>query len=150
MGRLPKTFNLLCAVVCLCFVGCGNYVSVTGTVTLTDGTPVTRGTVLFEDGAFSATGTIQSDGSFRMGTTREGSGIPPGSYSIAIMGASVTDVPEYDPSQVITGLGAASSGRPSVVTRDLVHRRYTHVLTSGLTVDVTRSMRHDIVVSPPD
>ena len=137
---------MLCAFVCLCFAGCGD-VSVSGKVTLTDGTPVTKGKVYFEDGSFSATGDIQKDGSYRMGTTKDGDGVPPGQYKIAIMGAFLNEFQDEDKPRE-QSMGNVVTHKP-VIFQDLVHKKYTSVSTSGLTIDVKKSMKHDIVVEPP-
>lgn len=128
-------------------IGCGNP-SVKGKVTLQDGTPVTVGKVYFENGAFAATGTIQKDGSYKMGTTKEGNGIPPGKYKIAIMGAIINKFPEVTEPKKPAKLGGFEARGPIEFT-NLVHPKYTSINTSGLEVEVKGSMKYDIVVEPP-
>ena len=149
MSNLSKTFGLSCVAACLCFVGCGD-LSVSGKVTLTDGTPVTTGKVYFEDGDFSATGDIQKDGSYRMGTVKDGSGVPPGHYKVAIMGALVNEFPEDNDNFDEEAARRGMLMRKPVIFHYLVHKKYTSVSTSGLTVDVKKSMKYDIVVEPPE
>ena len=130
----------------LFFVGCGDP-SVSGKVLLTDGTPVTTGKVYFEKGSFAATGTIQKDGSYRMGTTKEGNGVPTGKYKVAIMGAVLNQFPDSEKEQK-GGLGMVTIRKP-VVFQNLVDRKYTSVSTSGLEIEVKGSVKHDIIVEPP-
>jgi hypothetical protein len=75
-------------------VGCGgtNLYPVRGTVAFKGGAPVTPlvgGQVVFEPldpGAKqSARGDIQPDGTFRLGTYRDGDGAPPGTYKVLVM-----------------------------------------------------------------
>jgi hypothetical protein len=70
--------------------GCGSrrLYPVQGQVLFKDGTPLTGGWVVFEPldpsvGA-SATGDIQSDGTFRLGTERKGDGAAEGRYRVFI------------------------------------------------------------------
>ena len=142
-----KNFGLVFILCCPFFVGCGE-LSVTGKVTLTDGTPVTKGKVYFENGSFSATGDIQKDGSYRMGTGTKGNGIPPGQYKVAIMGAFVNEFRDNSDRPGQTGVGGLMTREP-VLFQEMVHKKYTSISTSGLTVDVRKSMKHDIVVEPP-
>ena len=79
--------------------GCGSrYYPVRGTVTLDDGTPVTRGMVVFERTAggppITARGTIQSDGSYQLGTDKPGDGVPPGKYRVLVNPLDMSDVPD--------------------------------------------------------
>lgn len=59
---------------------------VTGTVTL-DGKPLQSGSVIFEpvDGRRLAKGSIRSDGSFVLGTYRQGDGAVPGRHRVAVI-----------------------------------------------------------------
>ena len=136
----------LIAFFALFVVGCGDP-SVSGKVLLADGTPVTAGKVYFESGSFAATGTIQKDGSYRMGTTKEGNGVPTGKYKVAIMGAVLNEFPDSDKEQK-GGLGMITIRKP-IVFINLVDQKYTSVATSGLEIEVKGSMKHDIVVDPP-
>lgn len=128
--------------------GCGNP-SVTGKVLLSDGTPVTVGKVYFEKGSFSATGTIKEDGSYKMGTEKDGDGVPPGKYKIAIMGAIKNKLPEDAKNDGKGGLGMVTVRAP-VSFENLVAQKYTSVSTSGLEIEVKGSMKHDIVVEAPE
>ena len=72
--------------VVLLFSGCTSEgVSFTGRVTFDDGTPVTGGTVVFESGATQYDGQLRADGSYSLGGNTERSGIPYGTYAIAVV-----------------------------------------------------------------
>jgi hypothetical protein len=61
--------------------GCGNNVRVTGKVTFEDGSPVTAGTVIFTTEKAQFSGFIKN-GSYDAGATKNGQGIPPGTYKV--------------------------------------------------------------------
>jgi hypothetical protein len=90
-----------------------------------DGRPLTSGTVRFVPAAGrAATGTIQSDGTFSLGTYGESDGALIGKHKVAVI--------SYE---------AANDGRPAYEVRTqtskpLVPERYMAVGTSGLTFDV--------------
>jgi hypothetical protein len=72
--------------------GCGGVKlhPVEGIITYADGTPMPGGgyitfTPVDEDLKFSARGIIQEDGTFKMGTHKEGDGVPEGTYRVAIV-----------------------------------------------------------------
>jgi hypothetical protein len=67
--------------------GCGNNVRVSGKVLFEDGKPVTRGTVRIESSTGGYSGHIKSDGSYSVGNTRDGQGIPPGTYKVYLTGS---------------------------------------------------------------
>src|SRR5262245_36248355 len=86
-----------CALAALTLTGCGDRLyPVRGTVTLDDGTPVTKGMIIcerFEGGpAVSAQGAIQPDGTFRLGTTKPGDGLPVGKYRVLINAMDLSDL----------------------------------------------------------
>ena len=86
MLRLPLLLSLLLA------IGCGvagdGMVAVTGVVHSADGSaiPMESGTILFipVDGARSANGSIEPDGSFTMMTQKPGDGVEPGDYKVIL------------------------------------------------------------------
>jgi hypothetical protein len=98
--------------------------SVEGIVRL-DGKPLASGTVRFVPAAGrAATGAIQSDGSFTLGTYGESDGALIGKHQVAVIA--------YE---------AAEDGRPAYEVRTttskfLVPQRYMAVGTSGLTFEV--------------
>lgn len=100
--------------------GCGetrgqspSLIHVTGRVTY-KGTPVTKGSVWFEPEGFgrSAKGQLQSDGSFVLGTFREGDGVVAGAHRISI------------------------SGFEKPLAKDRALKKYGSLNTSGLTAEV--------------
>ncbi len=107
--------------------GCGQNEKlggVYGTVRL-DGKPLAKGTVRFTPAAGrAATGNIQSDGTYTLGTYGESDGALLGKHQVAVIA--------YD---------AAADSRPAYEIRNvkstsLVPDRYMSVGTSGLTFDV--------------
>ena len=111
--KIRNTFGCLCLFVCLFCFGCGGGgVQFTGKVTFDDGSPVSGGTVIFESGSLQYDGIIQADGSYSLRGATEGSGIPFGSYQIAVV------VPAED------------DGKAVIATK------YSSAATSGLTFEV--------------
>jgi hypothetical protein len=96
-----------------------------------DGQPLTTGTVRFVPAAGrAATGQIQSDGTFRLGTHEEGDGAAIGMHKVAIIA--------YE---------TAGNGRPAYEAgaqpnKPLVPQRYMAVGTSGLTFEVKPGKNH--------
>ena len=95
------------------FFGCGDgSVQFTGKVIFDDGTPVTSGHVVFESGLLQYDGIIQTDGSYTLRGATERSGIPFGSYRVAVV------VPANDDGSLV------------------IASRYGNTETSGLTFEV--------------
>ena len=72
---------------------------VSGKVVLEDGTPLETGTVEFasDDGIHTARGSIQSDGSFRLTTFRNGDGAVAGAHdAVVIQLISTEDLPIHE------------------------------------------------------
>ena len=71
---------------CSIFAGCGDgTVQTSGTVRFTTGEPVPFGIVFFESPEFSYRGTIK-DGTYNIEGLKRGSGLPPGTYNVYVMG----------------------------------------------------------------
>ena len=114
-------------------VGCGpgaephpETVPVQGKVTY-KGQPVPRGTITFQpDAGQPATGEIQPDGSYRLGTYGQDDGAVPGHHRVMIIAntADPTKIPGSSPGYV--------------PPKDLVPKSYGQIDTSGLTADVTK------------
>lgn len=82
---------LLC-VVCLfvcAAIGCSNKAKVSGKVTFSDGTPVTGGSVRLQSDKIFAKGTIDAKGAYSVGETKDGEGVTPGKYKVALMIAGI-------------------------------------------------------------
>jgi hypothetical protein len=101
------------------FVGCGGTkgaYSVSGKVTTVDGTPVTDGVVSFTSETLSASGALRADGTFSLGTQKEGDGALPGTYRVSFSGNC---------------LGGGYDNKPPQI-----HTKYGKPDTSGLTYEV--------------
>ncbi|MDR0335469.1 MAG: hypothetical protein LBI18_00080 [Planctomycetaceae bacterium] len=68
--------------------GCyGKNVPLSGIATFSDdNTPLTMGTVYLTSETFQASGHIQKNGSFTIGSELPGNGIPPGTYKVSVSG----------------------------------------------------------------
>jgi hypothetical protein len=72
--------------------GCGKSQNrLSGTVKFEDGTPLSQGSVVFLKEGYMARGSIQSDGSYTVGSLTENDGLPDGEYQVYIEGAEVED-----------------------------------------------------------
>jgi len=125
MNRKCKSFAALTLLSLLAGVlGCGSGNAVTGKVTFDDGTPVTSGTVIAEsregDTGVSARGTIQPDGTYALGTTKPGNGVPAGHYRVLVIPPDLTD------KQLQAGEGSA------------IASKWTTFETSKLELDVKK------------
>jgi hypothetical protein len=116
--------------VVLLLSGCDSKQRLTGKVTFSDGEPLTVGTVVFSTPTFMSRASLGQDGTFKVGTTKEGDGIPPGTYKVSIVDAMVPD-PE-DP----TGM----SRMP------IVAKEFTSEAATPLSVTIPGTKTFDIVV----
>jgi hypothetical protein len=124
-----KNFTYLLFVVLL-LSGCDSKQRLTGTVTFSDGEPLTVGTVVFSTPTFISRANIGSGGTFKVGTTTEGDGIPPGTYKVYVVGAMVLD--PKDP--------AGMSQLP------IVAQEFTSESSTPLSVTIPGTKTFDIVV----
>jgi hypothetical protein len=125
--RWRRVFAFLALVV----AGCGGSggTAVSGKVKFSDGSPLTKGTVFFE-GDRSASGEINSDGTYKMGTNEPGDGVTPGKYRVY--------------------LGGDAAGGGYEESAPLVSSKFLIPSESGLSIDVgSSSMTYDITVEPP-
>ena len=121
-----KRFLVLAVLFCVVLTGCGDgTVPSSGTVTFSSGEPVPSGIVFFENPQFSYRGTIQ-DGTYTIEGVEAGSGLPPGSYKVYVMGT--------DPSTDLS----------------LFDEKYTNSATSGLVFEVKKGEKNvfDFKVEP--
>jgi hypothetical protein len=126
-----KHYSLIALMLCLgLFIGCSSKVKVSGKITFTDGDPVPIGQVVFEDGQHTYFGLMQPDSRYSVGVLKDGDGIPPGKYRVAVAGA-MTDVVYQDEKLVSPA-------------KQLVADKWTDSKTSGLEYDVKKSMVVDI------
>jgi len=121
--------------VLLLAVGCSKGVSVQGKVVFEDGTPLTRGEVRFVDGNKMFSGAIKKDGTFVMVGATPNSGIEPGTYEVAIVGAF----------EIVSGGADDMYG----TARPLIAPKYNDPQTSGLTFTVSGNETAEFTVSPP-
>ena len=118
--------------------GCGKpgLHRVTGRVHFEDGSPLEYGRVIADyghpDGAW---GRIKRDGTFTMGTLSETDGMKPGKVRVYLGQAESPETP-------MPG-GSFSQGKP------LVHSRFTNPATAGLSFEVPKDMKWDILVEKP-
>ena len=119
------------------FTGCGENARLRGKVTFSDTQePLTCGEIHFSTPTFLARATIQPDGTYTVGSLKESDGLPPGTYSIAIVNAveekrSMTDQVTIGP----RGLGQ------TVPEKLLIDPKYKKKETSGLSVTVDKSTK---------
>ncbi len=125
----------------LALSGCGNNIKVHGKVTFPDGTPLTKGVVCFQNEQFLSRGPIASDGSYRLGMERDGSGIQPGHYQVYI--ADAIEVEKLPP----------SVGDVTRIPKEtpLIDWKFMDPRTAELQCDVAKGMKlpFDITVEPP-
>lgn len=82
--------------VAMSLTGCGENVSVSGHVTFEDdGKPVTAGKVVFVGYETLATGPLNKDGYYRLGTLKKKDGILPGTYKVYV--ECNGGIPVFDP-----------------------------------------------------
>jgi hypothetical protein len=112
--------------------GCGSQsehpetVPVQGKVTY-HGQPVPKGTITFQpDDGQTATGEIQPDGTYRLGTFAEKDGAVPGHHKVMIIAN------DADPTKMP---GSSPGYKPP---KDLVPKKYSQLETSGLEATVTK------------
>ena len=112
--KLLAFFSALALSLC---IGCSNHVGLSGTVVFSDnGEPVPSGEVQLATPTFLARATIKQDGSFVVGSYKEGDGIPPGTYSIAVH--------SYDSNE-----------------NSLIDLKYADAGTSGLSIAIDKTTR---------
>jgi hypothetical protein len=120
--------------ICLLIVtGCGPNIKVTGKVTFSDGNRLEKGRVIFENDNVYYYGMIQKNGVFRLGVVKDGQGIPPGKYRVAVEFFDVEG----------TGLDET-----------LIHfvaKKYRNSKTSGIEYEITtKTTNISIVVDRPE
>jgi hypothetical protein len=120
--------------------GCGNkMLPVKGRVHFADGTPLTQGKVIVNavDGLHGASsGPLDEDGNFTLGSFGPSDGVPPGRYSVSIVGAVIPPASEEE------------RAKPP---RYLIDPRFLNPATSNLTLEVTPDAENflDITVTKP-
>ncbi|MDR3199609.1 MAG: hypothetical protein LBU34_17205 [Planctomycetaceae bacterium] len=118
-------------------IGCSGKTQVSGKVTFDDGSPLTTGEVRFESAGFLASGKIQSDGTYRLGSVTKSDGVPKGSYKVSIFA--------MDESGILPGMLPGDAPVP----QSLVAQKYRSGETSGLVCEVNDSTTFDVTVEKP-
>ena len=129
-------------IVTILFVGCGQGVSVTGKVTFSDGQPLTVGEVVFQTDTRMASGRIQPNGSYKLSSTTENDGVPPGKYGVKIVGSYDTS---HIPADTLPPMPSANAPQPI----PLIDPKFEKTETSGLTCEVKGHTTFDITVTKP-
>ena len=129
--------NIVAALLCVSLIavcGCGGNPRVHGTITFENGEPLKSGLLVYESQKGAFYGDVQSNGTYSMGTTKNGQGIPLGEYSIyfqtahAETGRDEDNRPHYSP---------------------LLADKFYAPDTSGLTCTVKGRTRFDFQVTAP-
>ncbi|MDR1052923.1 MAG: hypothetical protein LBL39_02005 [Planctomycetaceae bacterium] len=121
---MKKNLRIIVCVVFLftgVIIGCNKNVQQSGRVIFDDGLPVPCGTICFLSDTYQASGEIQANGKFTIGSTQAGNGLLPGSYKVIIAG-----------SQKVIGTG--DEGQP--LFEELVDGKFTDPEKTPLTVVV--------------
>ena len=125
----------------LALAGCGrrDLHPVSGTVRFPDGSPLTTGRVVLDYGPQAnrgGWGYIKPDGTFTLGSLTQTDGVRAGTVRVAITLASAADG-KPDGDGMITKL------------KPLIHARFAHPDTSGLSFEIPRQTKWEIVVERP-
>lgn len=113
-------------------IGCGSNCSLKGKVVFSDDkSPVTQGQVCCVSDKGIARGTIDNNGNYVIGSVGAKDGLPPGTYKIYV---TTTELLEPSP----------GGGLPRIVPQ--VDVKYTKAETSGLEIEVKKSMTYDFEV----
>ena len=117
----------------LCFmIGCGGNPKIKGKVVFSDDkTPLTQGVVNFVSDKGIARGELDKEGNFVIGSVKANDGLPPGNYRIYLTN---TELYKTDAAGNLAGI------------EYLIDKKYEEANTSGLTLEVKKSMTYDIEV----
>ncbi|MGL6194072.1 MAG: hypothetical protein ACRC2T_04540 [Thermoguttaceae bacterium] len=127
-----KIFVLIVFITLL--TGCSSQPGVKGKVTFSDdGSPLTQGIIVFEASGNVARGEINKDGTYVIGSVKTKDGLPKGQYKVYIT----------ETAQIAAGPNGPALIRP-------IDAKYENPNTSGLEVDVQKSITYDIKVDRPD
>jgi hypothetical protein len=134
-GDLRGWFVVGISLAVIAVAGCGRsgLHPVRGRVAFADGSPLPTGRVVvsYGDGTASS-GSINPDGTFRVGTLKQSDGMRPGTYRVAVKDAYVE---------------VQKNGE--TVSEPLVHKRFADPATSGLEFTVPDKTVWEIVVEKP-
>ena len=134
-GDLRGWFVVGISLAVIAVAGCGRsgLHPVRGRVAFADGSPLATGRVVvsYGDGKASS-GSINPDGTFRVGTLKQSDGMRPGTYRVAVKDAYVE---------------VQKNGE--TVSEPLIHKRFADPATSGLEFTVPDKTVWEIVVEKP-
>jgi|LakMenE18May11ns_1017448.scaffolds.fasta_scaffold9867875_1 hypothetical protein len=134
-GDLRGWFVVGISLAVIAVAGCGRsgLHPVRGRVAFADGSPLPTGRVVvsYGDGTASS-GSINPDGTFRVGTLKQSDGMRPGTYRVAVKDAYVE---------------VQKNGE--TVSEPLIHKRFADPATSGLEFTVPDKTVWEIVVEKP-
>jgi len=125
---------LFCCLALITIGGCGNSPRVQGTITYENGELLKEGLVVFESSTGTFFGDVRSNGTYSMGSTRNGQGIPPGEYKVYFQSAQEE-------------IGRDEDNRP--LYKDLLDSKFYSPNSSGLNCTVKGNTRFDIPVTRP-
>lgn len=131
--------GVMASVAVVLLAGCGrrDLHRVEGVVRFADGQPLTTGRVVLDYGpqaVHGGWGYVRSDGTFTLGSLTPDDGVRAGTVRVAVLNAV-----------------AVETGRdPSIVkTQQLVHSRFESPATSGLSFEIPRQTKWEILVERP-
>ena len=134
-GDLRGWFVVGISLAVIAVAGCGRsgLHPVRGRVAFADGSPLPTGRVVvsYGDGTASS-GSINPDGTFRVGTLKQSDGMRPGTYRVAVKDAYVE-----------------VQKKGETVSEPLIHKRFADPATSGLEFTVPDKTVWEIVVEKP-
>jgi hypothetical protein len=134
-GDLRGWFAVGISLAVIAVAGCGRsgLHPVRGRVAFADGAPVPTGRVVVSYGDGKASwGSINPDGTFRLGTLKQSDGMRPGTYRVAVKDAYVE---------------VQKNGE--TVSEPLIHKRFADPATSGLEFTVPDKTVWEIIVEKP-
>ena len=127
---MKRSYLLLVFCLLAFAIGCGGQPGVRGKVVFSDDkAPLTKGIVNFVNEARIARGQIESDGTYVIGSIKANDGLPPGTYQVYLTNTETTE---------------ASAG--GLKKEYIIDRKYDNAKTSGITVEVKKSMTFDFEV----
>ncbi len=129
-------------VLVLLFSGCGKTVPMSGKVLFSDDkAPLTRGRVVFESATLMSSGSINSDGSYTLGSFEKDDGIVPGTYKVYV------DQVAAPPKQMERPKTGGAMPRPVYRPERVVDPKFTSLNTTPLSVEVQRGTKtYDVIV----
>lgn len=117
-------------------VGCGGQPGLRGKVVFSDDkSPLTQGIVTFTSDKGIARGELDKNGNYVVGSLKAKDGLPPGTYKVYL---EATEVYKANPNGGIVGIEFP------------IDQKYSKPDTSGITVEVKKSMTFDFEVDRND